>query len=59
MENKVCIITGANAGVGKESAIGLARLGARVVMVCRSKERGELARAEIEKKSGNDTKKAL
>jgi retinol dehydrogenase-14 len=54
MENKVCIITGANAGVGKESALGLARLGAHVVMVCRSKERGELARAEIAKESGND-----
>ena len=54
MENKVCIITGANAGVGKETAIGLARLGAHVVMVCRSKERGELARAEIAKESGND-----
>ena len=54
MENKVCIITGANGGVGKESAIGLARLGAHVVMVCRSKERGELARAEIAKKSRND-----
>ena len=54
MENKVCIITGANGGVGKESAIGLARMGAHVVMVCRSKERGELARAEIAKESRND-----
>ncbi len=54
MKNKVCIITGANAGVGKESALGLAKLGAHVVMVCRSKERGELAKAEIAKESGND-----
>jgi len=54
MKNKVCIITGANSGVGKQSAIGLARLGARVIMVCRSKERGEVAKAEIAKKSGSD-----
>lgn len=54
MKDKVCIITGANGGVGKESAIGLAKLDAHVVMVCRSKERGELARAEITSRSGNE-----
>jgi NAD(P)-dependent dehydrogenase (short-subunit alcohol dehydrogenase family) len=54
MKNKVCIITGANSGVGKQSAIGLAKLGAHVVMICRSKERGEVAKAEIAKKSGSD-----
>lgn len=54
MKNKVCIITGANSGVGKQSAIGLARLGAHVVMVCRSKERGELAKTDLANESGSD-----
>lgn len=53
MQNKVCLVTGANSGVGKETALGLARLGAHVVMVCRSKERGEDAQAELRARSGN------
>lgn len=48
------MITGANSGIGKVTALELAKMGAQVVMVCRSKERGESARAEIEKASGND-----
>ena len=54
MTDKVCLITGANAGIGKAAATGLARMGARVAMVCRSQERGESARAEIAADSGND-----
>jgi len=54
MKGKVCMITGANSGIGKVIALELAKMGAQVVMVCRSKERGESARAEIEKASGND-----
>lgn len=41
------MITGANAGIGKEVARKLAILGARVVMVCRDREKGERARQEI------------
>ena len=41
MRGKVCIVTGANSGIGKETALGLACLGATVVLACRSKERGE------------------
>lgn len=40
-------ITGANSGLGKATAIGAARLGAAVRMLCRSTERGEQARLEI------------
>ncbi len=54
MEGKVCLVTGANSGIGKQTALGLARMGATVVMVCRSKERGEAAMAEIKNGSGND-----
>ena len=55
MTGKVCIVTGASAGIGKQTALGLARLGAAVVMLCRDRDRGEAARREIKQKSGNDT----
>ena len=47
MTGKVCLVTGANSGIGKATAMGLARMGATLVMVCRSRERGEAAQAEI------------
>jgi retinol dehydrogenase 14 len=43
------VITGANAGVGYEVALGAAKRGAVVAMVCRDRERGEAAKARIEK----------
>ena len=55
MPGKVCVVTGANSGIGKETALGLARLGATVVLVCRSQERGAAALAEIKQQSGNDS----
>ena len=54
MTGKICIVTGANTGIGKETALGLAKLGATVVMVCRDHERGEAALREIKQKSRND-----
>ena len=53
MTGKVCLVTGANAGIGKATTLGLARMGATVVMVCRNRERGESAQAEIAAKSGS------
>ncbi|MFX1595582.1 MAG: SDR family NAD(P)-dependent oxidoreductase, partial [Promethearchaeota archaeon] len=53
MKEKVCIVTGANSGIGKATALGLAKLGATIVMVCRNKERGEVAKTEILNKSEN------
>ena len=55
MKGKTCIVTGANSGVGKATALGLARLGATVVLVCRNPSRGEAALNEVRKKSGSES----
>lgn len=47
MSDPVVVITGANAGLGFETALELARSGASVVMACRSRERAETARSEL------------
>jgi NAD(P)-dependent dehydrogenase (short-subunit alcohol dehydrogenase family) len=48
VDGKTVILTGANTGIGRQTTLELARRGAHVVMACRSPERGEAARAEIE-----------
>jgi NAD(P)-dependent dehydrogenase (short-subunit alcohol dehydrogenase family) len=53
MTGKVCLITGGNSGIGKASALGLAKLNATVVLVSRDKDKGEAALIEIRAKSGN------
>jgi retinol dehydrogenase-14 len=53
MSEKVCLITGATSGIGKATAMGLANMGASVVMVARDRGRGEAVMAEITAKSGN------
>ncbi|XP_017132780.1 retinol dehydrogenase 11 isoform X2 [Drosophila elegans] len=50
---KVAIVTGGNTGLGRETVMELARRGATVYMACRSKEKGERARKEIVRKTGN------
>ncbi len=47
MREKVCIVTGANTGIGLETARGLADMNATVIMACRNRERGEAALADI------------
>lgn len=53
LTGKVVIVTGANAGIGKETAIALARLGATVVMTARNRSKGEEARAEVQRRTGS------
>ena len=52
MKGRVCIVTGSNSGIGKETALALAKMSATVVMVVRNQERGEKSRAEIVRQSG-------
>ncbi len=53
MRGKTCLVTGANAGIGKETVAGLAVRGARVLMVCRNRGRGERAIEEINRRIPN------
>ncbi|WP_017731689.1 SDR family oxidoreductase [Nafulsella turpanensis] len=53
LRGKTCLVTGANSGIGKITAIELAKQKARVVMLCRNEEKAEKARQEIYKVSGN------
>jgi NAD(P)-dependent dehydrogenase (short-subunit alcohol dehydrogenase family) len=55
IKGKICIITGSNSGIGKQTALGLAIMGATVVLVVRDQERGENARKEIIKQTENNS----
>jgi NAD(P)-dependent dehydrogenase (short-subunit alcohol dehydrogenase family) len=47
MLNKVCLITGATSGIGRETALALAEQGAELFIVCRNAQKGEAVLAEI------------
>jgi NAD(P)-dependent dehydrogenase (short-subunit alcohol dehydrogenase family) len=46
-DGRTAVITGSNAGLGYETAVGLAGLGAHVVLACRSTGKAEVAAADI------------
>ncbi|MCO5186633.1 MAG: SDR family oxidoreductase [Anaerolineae bacterium] len=54
LDGQIIIVTGANAGIGKITALELARMGAEVILACRSEERGSAARDLIIKETGNE-----
>lgn len=54
LAGKTALVTGASSGIGLEACVKLARLGAEVVMVARSLERGAAALAEVKQRSGSE-----
>lgn len=53
MNGKVALVTGANQGIGKATATGLARQGARVVIVSRNEEKGRAAVEDVQRAAEN------
>lgn len=53
MKGKVCLVTGATNGIGKVTALELAKMGATVLMVGRNPEKTETALQSIRQASGN------
>ena len=47
LTGKVCVVTGASSGIGKQIARNFVRMGATVVMVARDFSRGEAAKSEL------------
>ncbi|KAF7219285.1 dehydrogenase/reductase SDR family member 13 [Nothobranchius furzeri] len=54
LHGKTVIVTGSNTGIGRTTAINLARRGARVILACRCKQRGEAAQEDIRRESGSN-----
>jgi len=54
MDGKVVLITGGNSGIGKETAVELARMGATLVFTSRDASKGEAAAADVGQRAGRD-----
>ncbi|MES2304769.1 MAG: SDR family oxidoreductase [Gemmatimonadota bacterium] len=59
MKGKICLITGANRGIGRATAEALARQGATILLHCRDRSAGESARAELVASTGNSNIEVL
>lgn len=54
MTGKICMVTGATGGLGYQTALALARLGAQVIVVGRNRAKGDAALSAIRAQTGND-----
>ena len=59
LTGQVIIVTGANAGIGLETSVALAAMGATVVMTARSRAKGEAARDEVLARTGAAPEKVV
>lgn len=53
MQGKLCLITGGTSGIGKATAIALARMGATIVLAARNEDRGRQACEAVTGASGS------
>ena len=53
LSSKIAIITGSNTGIGKYTALGLAKLSCTIILACRDTKKAEVAKDEIQKQTGN------
>jgi len=53
LDGKVCLVTGASSGIGLATSRALAARGARVLLLCRHPGRGEAARDDLRRETGN------
>ena len=53
LAGRICLVTGASNGLGEATALALAALGARVILICRDAARGARALEDVKRRTGN------
>jgi NAD(P)-dependent dehydrogenase (short-subunit alcohol dehydrogenase family) len=59
MNGKVCVVTGANSGIGRVMATDFARRGAKVLLVCRNEAKGKEALEAMRRETGSQDVRLL